>query len=30
MRGFTKEPVSRAVIEEIIDVAKRAPSSMNT
>src|SRR5215510_14174008 len=30
VRGFTKEPVSRAVIEEIIEVAKRAPSSMNT
>src|SRR3954451_22798561 len=30
VRGFTSEPVSRAVIEEIIDVAKRAPSSMNT
>jgi nitroreductase len=25
-----KQPVSRAVIEEIIDMAKRAPSSMNT
>ena len=30
VRGFTKEPVSRAVIEDIIEVAKRAPSSMNT
>lgn len=30
VRGFSKEPVPRAVIEEIIDVAKRAPSSMNT
>ena len=30
VRGFRKEPVPRAVIEEIIDVAKRAPSSMNT
>src|SRR5256712_13128231 len=30
VRGFTKEPVSRAVIEDIIAVAKRAPSSMNT
>ena len=30
VRGFTREPVSRAVIEDIIDVAKRAPSSMNT
>jgi nitroreductase len=30
VRGFKKEPVPRAVIEAIIDVAKRAPSSMNT
>src|SRR3954453_19251850 len=30
VRGFTSEPVSRAVIEEVIAVAKRAPSSMNT
>jgi nitroreductase len=30
VRGFTREPVSRAVIEDIIEVAKRAPSSMNT
>ena len=30
VRGFTRKPVSRAVIEEIIEVAKRAPSSMNT
>src|SRR3954453_12667624 len=30
VRGFTSEPVSRAVIEEVIEVAKRAPSSMNT
>src|SRR5258707_4969515 len=30
VRGFTKEPVPRALIEEIIEVAKRAPSSMNT
>src|SRR3954452_6894154 len=30
VRGFTREPVSRAVIEEVIEVAKRAPSSMNT
>jgi predicted oxidoreductase (fatty acid repression mutant protein) len=30
VRGFTKEPVARAVIEDIIEVAKRAPSSMNT
>src|SRR6201990_3755237 len=30
VRGFKAEPVPRAVIEEIIEVAKRAPSSMNT
>src|SRR6266536_3716201 len=30
VRGFKKQPVPRAVLEEIIDVAKRAPSSMNT
>jgi nitroreductase len=30
VRGFTREPVSRAVIEDIIEVAKRAPWSMNT
>ena len=30
VRGFKKEPVPRAVIEEILAVAKRAPSSMNT
>ena len=30
VRGFTTEPVSRSVIEEVIEVAKRAPSSMNT
>src|SRR5262249_62149245 len=30
VRGFKKKPVARAVIEEIIEVAKRAPSSMNT
>ena len=30
VRGFKKEPVPRAVIEDIIEVAKRAPSSMNT
>ena len=30
VRGFTKEPVARTVIEDIIEVAKRAPSSMNT
>jgi nitroreductase len=30
VRGFKKQPVPRAVIEAIIDDAKRAPSSMNT
>lgn len=30
VRGFDRRPVPRAVIEEIIEVAKRAPSSMNT
>jgi len=30
VRGYKKDPVPRAVIEEIIAVAKGAPSSMNT
>ena len=30
VRGFKMQPVSRTVIEDIIEVAKRAPSSMNT
>lgn len=30
IRGFTKEPVSRELLEEIIALANRAPSSMNT
>jgi nitroreductase len=30
VRGFRAEPVPRSVIEEIIAIAKRAPSSMNT
>ena len=30
VRGFKKQLVSRATVEEIIEVAKRAPSSMNT
>src|SRR2546423_3199808 len=30
VRGFKKKPVPRAVIEEILEIAKRAPSSMNT
>jgi len=30
VRGFKMQPVARTVIEDIIEVAKRAPSSMNT
>ena len=30
VRGYKKKPVPRAVIEEIIEDAKRAPSSMNS
>jgi nitroreductase len=30
VRGFRKQPVPRTAIEEILEVAKRAPSSMNT
>ena len=30
IRGYKQDPVPRAVIEEIISVAKAAPSSMNT
>ena len=30
IRGFTAEPVSRALLEEVIALANRAPSSMNT
>ena len=30
VRGYKPDPVPRAVIAEIIEVAKRAPSSMNT
>ena len=30
IRGFTKAPVPRAMLEEIIALANRAPSSMNT
>ena len=30
VRGFRREPVPRAVIEALLDDAKRAPSSMNT
>lgn len=29
-RGYTKDPVPQSVMEEIISIAKRAPSSMNT
>jgi nitroreductase len=29
-RGFTRQPVSRELMAEIIAIAKRAPSSMNT
>ncbi|WP_309605458.1 nitroreductase [Phenylobacterium sp.] len=30
IRGFTREPVAKAVIKEIIAMAMRAPSSLNT
>jgi nitroreductase len=30
IRGYQQRPVPRALIEEIIELAKRAPSSMNT
>lgn len=30
IRGFTKDPVPRTLLEEIIALANRAPSSMNT
>lgn len=30
IRGFSKDPVSRELLEEIIALANRAPSSMNT
>ncbi len=30
IRGFTKEPVTRKLLEDIISLANRAPSSMNT
>ena len=30
IRGFTKQPVPRDVLEEVIALANRAPSSMNT
>jgi nitroreductase len=30
IRGYKKQPVPREVLEEVIEIAKRAPSSMNT
>jgi nitroreductase len=30
IRGYKKQPVPKALIEEVIEIAKRAPSSMNT
>jgi len=30
VRGFKKQPVAVPLIEDVIEVAKRAPSSMNT
>jgi nitroreductase len=30
IRGFTSQPVSRSVIKEVIELAMRAPSSLNT
>ena len=30
IRGFTKDPVPQALLEEVIALANRAPSSMNT
>lgn len=30
VRGYKNDPVPRAVIEEVIEIAKRAPSSMNS
>ena len=30
VRGYKKDPVPKEVIADIINVAKRAPSSMNT
>ena len=30
IRGYKKDPVPREVIEEVIEIAKGAPSSMNT
>ena len=30
IRGFTDQPVPRALLEEIVSLANRAPSSMNT
>ena len=30
IRGYKQEPVPREVIEEVLELAVRAPSSMNT
>ena len=30
IRGFTDQPVSKALLEDVIGLANRAPSSMNT
>ena len=30
IRGFKNEPVSKALLEDVIALANRAPSSMNT
>lgn len=30
IRGYKKDPIPRKILEEIIDIAKQAPSSMNT
>ncbi|MEM7524859.1 MAG: nitroreductase family protein, partial [Pseudomonadota bacterium] len=30
IRGFQDKPVSRALLEEVVELANRAPSSMNT
>ena len=30
IRGYKPDPVSRGILEEILEIATRAPSSMNT
>jgi hypothetical protein len=30
IRGFSKEPVPKALIREVVEIAMRAPSSLNT